>query len=179
MEIKKIKSRKSQSETVGFIVIVLMVMIVGVIFLGISLRKQPTAIATDAEISNFLITSGKYTTDCAKDYEPNYRDLQEVIADCYQNKLCLDERNTCFVLNKTLSEMLKNFRPSGKVLSYYRASFYYTENISDSSESRKTIFGNEISSGEASSCISKKAGRNYINLASGYAVEELEVCLED
>jgi hypothetical protein len=170
--------KKTQSETVGFIVIILMVMIIGVIFLGISLKKQPTITATDSEIANFLVTSARYTSDCAKDYEPNYREIGEVIADCYQNSACLDGRTTCLVLNKTYTEMLTNFRPSGKVLSYYKLSFYYVQNLTQTA-SEGTSFANEVTFGNSSGCASKRAGRNYISLASGngYALEQLEVCL--
>lgn len=172
------QSKKTQSETVGFIVIILMVMIIGVIFLGISLKKQPTVEATDSEIANFLVTSARYTSDCAKDYEPNYREMIDVISDCYQNSACLDARTVCSVLNQTYTEMLINFRPSGKVLSYYKLSFYYVQNMTQT-PADGTRFANEISFGNSSGCASKRAGRNYISLPSGtgYALEQLEVCL--
>ena len=172
------RSKKTQSETIGFIVIILMVMIIGVIFLGFSLKKQPTVEATDSEIANFLVTSARYTSDCAKDYEPNYREMSDVISDCYQNSACLDGRTTCFVLNKTYTEMLTNFRPSGKVLNYYKLSFYYVQNITQT-VADGTKFANEVAFGNSSGCASKRAGRNYISLSSGngYALEQLEVCL--
>jgi hypothetical protein len=170
------KTRRAQSETVGFVIIILLVMIIGVIFLGISLKPKPHSIAVDAEISNFLITSAKYTSSCAKDYEPNYRTLGDLVADCYQNIACLDGTSSCNLLNQTYSEMLKSYRPSGRVLSYSKLSFYYLENASAPVE-RGTKFGSEIIFGNSSTCVSKRYGRNYISLSQGSAVEQLEVCL--
>ena len=91
----KIKNIRSQQETIGFIVIVLMVIIVGIIFLGISLRKGTReVVAVDAELANFLSASSSYVTDCAKDYEPNYGKLGDVVEDCYNNdRKCLDGKS--------------------------------------------------------------------------------------
>lgn len=169
---------KGQSETIGFIVIILMVMIIGVIFLGIAIKPKGGVIATDSEIANFLITSLEFRTDCAKDYEPNYLYLKEVVSECYSsNTQCLDGRDVCFVLNKTYSEMLTNFRPSGKVLSYYKLGFYYLANLSRPI-STGTKFGTEIVWGNSSTCSSKRAARKETSLnPPGGIVEQLEVCL--
>lgn len=173
-----IKPNKGQSETVGFIIIILMVMIIGVIFLGISLRPKIGVIATDSEISNFLITSLEYRTDCAKDYEPNYLYLRDIVSECYSSNIkCLDGQNPCLILNKTYSEMMTNFRPSGKVLSYYKLGFYYLTNLSMPILTG-TKFGSEIIWGNASSCSSKRAARKETSLnPPGGIVEQLEVCL--
>ena len=62
----KIDNKKGQQEMVGFIVIVLIIVIAGVIFLGIYLRGDKKINTLDAEISNFLIASSRYTSDCYK-----------------------------------------------------------------------------------------------------------------
>jgi hypothetical protein len=179
--IKLKKNVHSQQETIGFIIIILMVMIVGVIFLGLSLRKgNYEVVAVDAEIANFLSASAAYKTDCALDYEPNYRTLGEVAVDCYNNnRACLNEKNSCEVLNSSYKDILKNFRPGGKPTSYYKLSFYYQVNISESlGDARR--FGDIIEKGNSSLCVSRRAGKNDISLGGqGNIVELLEVCLAE
>jgi len=166
---------------VGFIIIILMVMIIGVIFLGISLRKsvQGSGVeATDAEISNFMSASLGYVTDCAKDYEPNYRTIEDVIDDCYAKRSCADGRKTCDVLNKTYSEILPNFKPAGSQISAYRMNFYYLQNASaDVGESERLDMG--FYSGNMDTCQSRKAGMTSISIGEGYIAEVLEVCLKE
>lgn len=181
--INRIKNTKknSQQETVGFIVIVLMVMILGVILLGLSLRKgQYEVIATDSEIANFLSASAEYKTTCALDYEPHYRILGDVAVDCYSNdRACLDGRKSCSVLNDTYKEIIANFRPGGTPLVYYKLSFYYQANLNESlGEAHR--FGDIIESGNISKCSSKRAGRNDISIGGeGNIIELLEVCLAE
>jgi hypothetical protein len=171
------KNRKSQSETVGFIIIILLVVIVGVIFLGLSLRNKPSIVTVDAELSNFLLASSKFTTDCAQDYEPYYLSLEQVASNCYnQDSPCLNGKTACEVLNKTYGDMLKSFRPGGKTLDYYKLAFYYSSNRSMSLESANK-FISDITSGNSSTCSSKRGGRNEISLSPGMIVEQLEVCL--
>lgn len=175
----KRKNNSGQQEMVGFIIIILMVMIIGVIFLGISLRKSMMGgvEATDAEIANFLSALNGYKTDCAKDYEPNYRVMEEVIADCYGNGECLDGRKSCEVLNKTYSDVLQSFKPAGRQISAYSVNFYYMANSSAPiSDGQKLDFG--FYSGETAMCKSKRAGRADISLgSSGDIVQVLEICL--
>jgi hypothetical protein len=169
--------KRAQSETVGFVLIILIVMVVGVVFLGISIRNKPNVVvSSDAELANFLSASVKYTTDCARSYEADYRSLEDSIADCYSNAVCLDSRSSCFVLNKTYSEMLQNLRPGGKELSYYKLAFYYTLNSSEDVD-RSNEFTSSIISGNSSQCGSKRASRNYVSVSSGTIIQELSVCL--
>ena len=60
-------------------IIVILVVVVSVIFLGISLRGDRAEVPTSVEITKFLQTSSKITTECAQDYEPNFKDFCEYI----------------------------------------------------------------------------------------------------
>jgi hypothetical protein len=168
--------KKSQSETVGFIVIILLVMIIGVIFLGIALKPKGGVVTIDAELSNFLTAAGKYTSDCARDYQPNYRSVNDLVSDCYNGFSCLDLRKACDVLNSTYAGMLENFRPGSSELSYYSLAIKYVQNASVEFE-EGVGFGYIIFKGNPLDCASKRAGRSYISLSSGQALVQLEVCL--
>ncbi len=173
------KNKKSQSEAVGFIVIVLLVMIVGVIFLGISLRQDDSGVVTtDSEISNFLSAASSYTTSCAIEHEFDYRTLENLAGDCYKGKSCLNGKSSCDMLNSTYSDMLKNFRPGGTPLGYYKLTFSYAQNSSSSAEDR-IKFGKEIIYGNGLGCVSKRAGEKGISFNDGEIVEILETCVAE
>jgi len=165
------KKAKAQQEAVGFIVIILIVVIAGVIFLGISLRK-PIEKINDPEINNFLSSSSRYTSSCAKTYEPNYLDLGELSYECFNmNSVCLDNKKACDVLNSTYFEMVSKFKPAG-TLRYYSLSFGYKQEINETG--REFL---RIESGNSSKCRTRLAGRSLENLGSrGYIATELEIC---
>ena len=173
----KLSGKKSQSEAVGFVVIILLVVIIGVIFLGISLRKSSEVITTDARIANFLSASFDYKTSssCYQESEPFYRSLGDTAKDCYAqiggstSAICPNGETPCSFLNMTYTEMLSRFMPAG-TLNYYKLSFTY-----NSSAAEKTF--QKIEWGASSKCISRKAGRNYISLGSGEEIiAELDIC---
>lgn len=175
-----ISKKNSQQETIGFIVIILMVMIASIIFLGLSLRKGTyEVVAVDAEIANFLSASAAYKTECALDYEPNYKTLGDLAVNCLSNNAdCLDGKKVCDVLNQSYKDILNNFRPAGKPALYYKLSFYYQSNLSESLSNARR-FGDIIEAGNSSLCSSRRAGRNDISIGGqGNVVELLEVCLE-
>src|SRR3989338_1130900 len=105
------KLRKGQHEIVGFVLIVLLVSVIGVVFLSIALNKGSAIEPRSAEISNFLSSMMYTTTDCAINYVPQYRDMQDLIKECYKDSLgnkrsCLDGRNVCKVLEENLINLI-------------------------------------------------------------------------
>lgn len=170
------KLRKAQHEMTGFVIIIVMVMIIGVIFLGISLRKHPSVVTIDAEISNFLIASDSMTSSCAQTYEPNYRTLEELAIDCYSAKACLDSRNSCDVLKEYYDQLLPKFKSAGTVKSYEMS--YYFQQANNDSETRPSSFL-IINSGPITNktCSSTRASRNTISLTGGEITQELEICM--
>lgn len=184
MRIKKIK--KNQQETVGFVIIILLVLIVGVIFLGIWLRasKSGGVFTESAELSNFISASLSYTTECYKDSESDRKSVGDLIGYCdsKQEISCPNGVSVCDYLNNTYTEMLKTFKPAG-VLSYSKLSVYFEETVesdSDSSEEnadtgvKRPILA--ISSGSLADCAIKRAGRGNINAGDGDYIVELETC---
>src|SRR3989344_1842408 len=81
------KLRKGQHEIAGFVLIVLLVSVIGVVFLSIALNKGSAIEPRSAEISNFLSSMMYTTTDCAINYVPQYRDMQDLIKECYKDSL--------------------------------------------------------------------------------------------
>jgi len=111
MEIRGYKREKrAQEEIVGFILIIVIVAVIGLVFLGISLRK-PTNFyrKSPAEIPNFLQSLKQYTTEC-KIEKTEYGSIEDLIKECYinANKKCLDDdRFVCDVLETDLTNILK------------------------------------------------------------------------
>ncbi len=87
----KIFNKRSQHEIVGFVIIVLIVSIIGVIFLSIAFSKSSVSEQHSAEISHLLGASMYVTSSCAINYVPQYRDMQDLIKECYK-----DSERECF-----------------------------------------------------------------------------------
>ena len=92
---RMIKNKKAQHEILGFVLIVLIVSIIGVIFLSISIAKGKGQKQNSVEISNFLESAMYYTTDCAISSFPKYQELQDLIKKCYDspNQRCISRDN--------------------------------------------------------------------------------------
>jgi len=101
------KSKHSQQEIIGFVLIIVIVSIIGVIFLSISLRRAEPSEQTSIKISNLLEASMYYTTDCAIGFVPQYKDGQNLIKACWNDDRCLDGRTACEVLNETLKNIIQ------------------------------------------------------------------------
>ena len=100
-----LRKRNSQEEMVGFVLIIVLVSVIVLIFLAISLRKTGE-VRQDKEIENFLHSSLLYTTPCYKSPEI-VNNLKDLIESCYNKRICMDNRESCKVLNETLTEVIK------------------------------------------------------------------------
>ncbi|MBM3247649.1 hypothetical protein FJZ17_03880 [Candidatus Pacearchaeota archaeon] len=172
------ENKKAQQEIVGFVIIVIIVAVVGVIFLGIYLKPQPSVATKDAEINNLLISTSKYTTSCYKDSEPNYRTIEDLVVDCYQYKKCGDGEFACIVLNRTYSEMLNRVWIAGdtSAIRHYEIKAYYQGNLTDPTTKKPAFF--TLESGNSSKCLTTKAGQKITSLENPEesVVTELRVC---
>ena len=161
MNYKIIKQRKAQSEIIGFVMIIVIVAILAVFFLGYYLR-QPTERLESKELTNFLSSLTRYTTNCAISYEPNYLNIAGLIKRCYRNKdeTCLNEEKVCEMLNNTIKEIMD---VSWKD---YELKIYYEEES----------YNNLILSLKEGNCTSFVGAKEYINEGSGNLVIGLRVC---
>ena len=179
-----LKSTRSQHEAMGFVIIVALVIIVGVIFLGIQMNKDSTPQQyKDSNIMNFLIASSKYTSDCFENHEPlTLNDLKEK---CYNNQKCSREGvevDSCIYLNETYSDMLSKswLIYEGSPIKYYELKINYRGTCNDS----LTINPSselEIQAGNSSQCSfsSKKIGQESFPISGsgeGCIVSELMIC---
>jgi len=101
-----IQNKSAQEELIGFALIVILVAIIGLIFLGFSLRNPQKEIVESYEVESFIQAFLQYTTDCGN-YREAYLGIQKLISECVDNGICLDGRNSCDVLNSTLTEMIE------------------------------------------------------------------------
>lgn len=104
---KRINSKRSQEEMVGFVLIIVLVAVIVLIFLAFSIRRTSEDTLDDVEISNFVYSSLEYTTDCYISAGRVYN-FKDVIGGCSSGKICLDSRTTCEVLEETASDLIKN-----------------------------------------------------------------------
>jgi hypothetical protein len=164
------KSKPGQEEIVGFVLIIVLVFVVGVIFLGIMLRK-PVPSSNSPEIENFLEASMLTTTDCAINYAPAYDNLGDLIKSCYEDKVCAStNESSCSVLNKSFSSVL-NKAFSGERYSGYNLEIAYVNN---ETETVKEIL-NISRQGNCSGVGAMK----FINAYGGDLQVRLEVCYSE
>lgn len=126
------KSKFSQEEMVGFVLIVVLVSIIAVVFLGISLSDNSSNSAQKSfELSSFLTALTEYTTECEKP-ETEYKSMEELIVMCSERELCAEDVNSCSLLSETLSEILENsfVVEDGSFVKYYKLDAFYGENLS-------------------------------------------------
>ena len=97
----------------------MIVSIIGVIFLAITLGSQDVSKETSVEISNLLEATMYHTTDCAVNFVPQYRDMQDLIKECYNMQTgnfrqCLDGRSVCEVLESDLGDIMRRSLNAGE-----------------------------------------------------------------
>ena len=127
------RKNKGQQEIVGFMIIVVLVIIVGVVFLGVFLRQDNKVVTDDAEMENFLVSSLRYTSDCYRNEETKFKTLGELMSDCYKSRTCSNGKNACEVLNKNYADVLKIVKESNSFggVESLKLRFYSTLNASD------------------------------------------------
>lgn len=96
--------RKGQEELVGFALIMIIVAVILLVLLSLSLRKPQQEEVESYEVNSFIQAFLQYTSDCRDESE--YLDVQELIFDCNDRRVCVDGRDTCEVLNSTLMEIV-------------------------------------------------------------------------
>lgn len=100
------KQKKAQQEIIGFVLIVVIVMVIGVIFLSLSIGRGGPTEQTSIQVTNLLESSMHYTSDCVISFIPQYESGEDLVKSCWEDEKCLDERLTCEVLNSTLKQII-------------------------------------------------------------------------
>ena len=167
--------KRGQEEIVGFVVIVVLVVVIALIFLGISLRNDSNQVKESKDVRRFVDSALLYTSDCAFGYEPNYASLKDLITSCYRDpeKSCLDNRDVCLALNQTLNAMLDtswNVGSDAKV-NGYEFNAFYAINASDENVERIV----KVDKGNCSSQIYTQ-GSDFFSVNSGTITCSLRIC---
>ena len=163
------KSKRSQHEIVGFILMVVIVVIIGLFMLVFYLREEPLRYKS-LNLQNFLQSVMSYTTDCFVDGES---DLEDLIKGCYRNDMC-GERMACDVLKETLSEILHEswLVSNQSPVNAYSVEIYYEE---DRGEAEK--FGEEILKLEDGNCTGSKTGADhFLHYGRGNIIITMNIC---
>ncbi len=171
------KSQKAQHEIVGFVLIVVIVSIIGLIFLSLSLGKGDGVKQTSMEISNLLESSMYYTTDCAVSFIPQYKSGQDLIKACYKNEKCLNEKMACDALEENMKKIIDDSLDvcADCVNKAYKLNIYYKPLDSDVQDDEILV----LEKGVFLNCSSKFGGSHSIHMSSisaGIINIELEVC---
>jgi len=184
------KNKRSQHEILGFVLIVLIVILIGVVFLSLSIMKGKKKVDTSVEISNLLTSSMYYTTECSVNYIPNYLETQDLIKKCDENPdmKCLNGKKTCESLNSTLKKLIEESLIFGadSPIKAYQLNIYSSPAALDSDSYSQDVYrynkNNSIlflENGVFKNCTSILGGSHII--PKGYFVGgninvELEVC---
>jgi hypothetical protein len=168
------ENKKGQEEIVGFVLIIVLVAVAFLVFLGIAIRNGgPSTSSESSDIYQFLESSMEFTTECAFSSVPDYFTLGELFEECYTGNNCLNDKNSCDVLDETLKEILKgslNVDPEANIKGYEFESFYSVD--SSDSEQRE-----EIISFKEGDCTGPIRGASYLSPAFPGRIESvLRVC---
>ncbi|MEI6849721.1 MAG: hypothetical protein WCK29_01655 [archaeon] len=141
-------NKKGQEEIVGFVAIVLLVTIIGVIFLGLMIKNDTPVAKESKDVTRLLDSAMQYTSNCAIDYLPNYASLQDLIQKCYEqnSNVCQSKEKVCSALNRTLLGILDGNIKTGvenKNKGYvFKTEFSYNISAGNGTEILKVMKGN-------------------------------------
>lgn len=105
-------NKKAQEEMIGFALIVIIVGVIMLVFLGFSLNSSKNQNIQSYEAESFVQSALQYTTTCEDYY--GYLSVKDLIFMCDSGTLCLDDKDSCVILNSTLSDLLNSGWSVGK-----------------------------------------------------------------
>jgi len=119
------RPKRSQSEMVGFVLIVVVVVVAAMVFLIISLKQDSGDIPESVEVENLVSVVLDYTSECAIVFEPNYDSVKDLIVSCADNDICSNlDKSACDVLNSTLVEIISGMMETESTVSAYQIDIY-------------------------------------------------------
>jgi hypothetical protein len=170
-----IETKKAQHETVGFVLIIIIVAIIGLVFLWFYL-SSPATLTNSAKMSDLLKSSLYYTTDCYESYIPNYKTGWDLIKESNKNpkEKCFDGRTYEQALNDTFKKIIQDSLKVGEdvPIKGYRLRFYFDfkgEEIAD----KQILF---LEGGKFFNCTKRYGGSNPISDTGGSIETRLEIC---
>jgi len=167
-------SKRSQSEIVGFAVIIVIVSVIGLIFLGFSIGRGDETKKTSAEISDFLQASMYHTTNCTTSYIPDYKSIQDLIKSCYRNENCINlDKMACNALKEDYSKIVKeSFQVSETAKNKaYKLNVYYEDLEIEGKE-----YIMNFTEGKFNNCSREAGASQEIFMDNGNLNVELGIC---
>lgn len=161
---------KGQEEMVGFVLIIIVVTVILFIFIGIGFDFKNQGSQESTEVKQFLESAMEFTTDCAIGYIPAFANLGELFRECNSGTICVDGRQSCDVLNETISLVIyEGFKiGENELIKGYIFSSKYTSSENDI---------REILSNSNGSCEGTTVGSDYlIPDLPGRITNSLEIC---
>jgi len=112
-------NKKGQSEMVGFVLIVVLVIVAIMVFLVISIKSGRKDVESK-DVENLLASVMSYTTECAIVSEPRYDSVEDLIKSCFDNDKCSNlEKMACNYLEELMEEIMGDIiRSEGAVSGY-------------------------------------------------------------
>lgn len=125
-------NRKAQEEIVGFVAVVVLVMIIGVIYLTISLRSSEPQAVDSAELRQFLQSTTEYTTECTLGLSNEPLALGRLFEACREKASCGNGKESCAVLNASVRGLIDGgLKPTtGHPLEAFTFTVHYVQNTS-------------------------------------------------
>jgi hypothetical protein len=111
---KKQNAYKGQEEIVGFAMIIIIVSVVLLVFLSISLKNNERETVQNYEIESFIQALLQHTSECRKSDNIEFLSVQKLIFSCDSEDKCLDGKDSCEILNKTLEEIFDEYWEFGE-----------------------------------------------------------------
>ncbi len=170
------KSKKSQSETVGFVLIIIIVAVIIMIFLWFIFIGKPADIYTSADMSDLLSASMLYTSNCSTTFIPEYKSGRDLVKECFVNsgELCLDGRTVCQALNDTLEETISKVLDVSENSPYKAYIVNITYYVKNSPNPKEEFF--RSGKGSFINCTARYGGYDPISQSPGYIEIRLQVC---
>jgi hypothetical protein len=167
-------NKKAQNEIVGFVMIVVIVIIIGVIFFSLSIGRGGTSRQTSAELAHFLSATMQYTTNCSTSYLPVYENIGGLTKACFDEEVCIDGKNPCKELNQTLDKIIRESLGVSEQASKkaYHLNIYYN----DSAGIEPII---NMSQGNFEKCASQPGALESLDKKPGAINLELEICVSE
>ncbi len=113
--------KKGQEELVGFVLVVALVAIAGLILLGIALRwDAPATQAKSADIARFLESAYAATSECRRSSPAWGAPIGELVTACASDSgaRCRDGASVCRIVNTTLPLLVESSWPLGSGAAY-------------------------------------------------------------
>jgi hypothetical protein len=172
-----IHNKRSQSETMGFVLIIIIVTLMVLTFLYFIFRSGPGTSTTSADMSYLLDAFNEYTTNCSFIPEtPQYKTGSELVQECFSNEgeLCVDGRTVCEVLNDTFKEVIGKTLDIGD--NYQNKAYKITIKYFLKGSKEKNVTRFTTQEGNFANCSERYGGYSIVSASPGSLEVRLEVC---